>query len=243
MSSPAKIRIPMKIAAEIGSRIVSGDLPPGTVLEGEVEASNKRNVSRLAYREALRTLIAKGLVHSRPKAGTRVTEIAQWQLLDPDVLSWMFTRDPRQDLLVSLFELRMTFEPEAAALAATRVRPLELNAMAEAIKVMSQETLHTDRGIQADHDFHAGLLFASGNPFLISLSTSVTAAVTWSTKFKNRTRRLKRDAVSDHVRVYKAIAAGNARAARKAMIELIELAFADTARERRENVPARRRSR
>jgi DNA-binding FadR family transcriptional regulator len=241
MNPPAKIRIPAKIAAEIGSKIVSGRLPTGTILEGEVEASNGRNVSRSAYREAVRTLVAKGLVQSRPKVGTRVTETRQWHLLDPDVLSWMFSEEPRRELLVSLFELRKMFEPEAAALAAARRRLPELNAMADALKVMTQETLHTDRGRLADHDFHASLLLASGNPFLISLSTSVTAAVTWSTQFKDRTQRLKRDAIPDHVRVYKAIAASDARAARKAMTELIELAFSDATQVRRKTAPARHR--
>jgi DNA-binding FadR family transcriptional regulator len=227
MAPPSRIKIPAKIAAEIGGDIVSGRLPTGTILDGEVEASNDRKVSRSAYREAVHALVAKGLVQARPKVGTRVTDITQWHLLDPDVLSWMFSAEPRRDLLIFLFELRKMFEPEAAALAATRRRPAALKDMAEALEIMSQETLHTERGRQADHDFHASLLAASGNPFLISLSTSVTAAVTWSTKFKDRTQRLRRDAIPDHVRVFKAVAAGNAKAARKAMIELIDLAFAD----------------
>jgi len=238
MNSPS-IRIPAKIAAEIGIKIVSGQLLPSAILETEVEASSGRNVSRSAYREAVRILIAKGLVQSRPKIGTRVAEKRQWQLLDPDVLGWMFSEEPRRDLLANLFELRKMVEPEAAALAATRCRPAELTAMAEALKIMTRETLHTDRGRLADHDFHATLLSASGNPFLISLSTSVAAAVTWSTTFKHRTHRLMRDPVPDHVRVYKAIAAEDGNAARKAMTQLIELAFLDATQARRKPFSAR----
>ncbi len=241
MNLPSKIRIPGKIAAEIGSKIVSGRLLPGTILETELEASSERNVSRSAYREAVGILIAKGLVQARQKVGTRVTDTVRWHLLDPDVLSWMFSSEPRRDLLVYLFEVRKMFEPEAAALAATRRRASELNAMAAALKTMTQETLHTERGRLADHDFHASLLAASGNPFLISLSTSVTAVVTGSTKFKDRTQRLKRDAVPDHVRVYDAIATGDPKAARKAMAELIDLAFADATQLRQKANTARSR--
>ena len=240
MKTPSKLRIPGRIAAEIGSDIVSGRLLPGTILETEVEASSGRNVSRSAYREAVGKLVAKGLVESRQKVGTRVTEATQWHLLDPDVLGWMFSSEPRRDLLAYLFELRKMVEPEAAALAATRRRTQELHAMARALKIMTEETLHTERGRAADHDFHASLLAASGNPFLISLSTSVTAAVTWSTKFKDRTHRLKRNAIPDHVRVYDAIAAGDAKAARKAMTRLIELALSDAIQVRRKTAPARR---
>jgi DNA-binding FadR family transcriptional regulator len=243
MNFHSKMRIPGKIAAEIGSKIVSGHLLPGTILETEVEASSGRNVSRSAYREAVGILVAKGLVQTRQKVGTRVTDTMRWHLLDPDVLNWMFSIEPRRDLLVSLFELRKMFEPEAAAMAATRRHARELDAMAKALKIMTQETLHTDRGRLADHDFHANLLSASGNPFLMSLSTSVTAAVTWSTKFKDRTQRLKRDAIPDHVRVYEAIAAGNPKAARRAMTKLIELAFSDATQARRKASDARPRRR
>jgi DNA-binding FadR family transcriptional regulator len=242
MKTPSKMRIPGRIAAEIGSDIVAGRLLPGTILETELEASSGRNVSRSAYREAVGKLVAKGLVESRQKVGTRVTEATQWHLLDPDVLSWMFSSEPRRDLLAYLFELRKMVEPEAAALAATRRRTQELHAMARALKIMAEETLHTDRGRVADHDFHASLLAASGNPFLISLSTSVTAAVTWSTKFKDRTHRLKRNAIPDHLRVYDAIAAGDAKAARKAMTRLIELALSDAIQVRRTPARPRRRS-
>jgi DNA-binding FadR family transcriptional regulator len=65
--------------------------------------------------------------------------------------------------------------------------------------------------------------------------------VTGSTKFKDRTQRLKRDAVPDHVRVYDAIATGDSKAARKAMAELIDLAFADATQVRRKTNTARSR--
>lgn len=235
------IRIPGKIAAEIGGKIVSGRLKPGTILDGEIEASDERKVSRSAYREAIRILIAKGLVQSRPKIGTRVTDSAQWHLLDPDVLSWIFAKEPPRELLESLFELRKLVEPEAAALAAERRSLEQLNRMGAALEIMAGETLHTERGRLADKMFHGILLTASANPFVISLSSSVTAAVAWSTAFKERTQRLRRDAVPDHLKVYEAIAARSPAGARAAMLELIELAFSDAIQIRRRS--AKRRTR
>ncbi len=237
------IRIPGKIAAEIGGKIVSGRLKPGTILDGEIEASDERKVSRSAYREAIRILIAKGLVQSRPKIGTRVTDSAQWHLLDPDVLSWIFAKEPPRELLESLFELRKLVEPEAAALAAERRSLEQLNRMGAALEIMAGETLHTERGRLADKMFHGILLTASANPFVISLSSSVTAAVAWSTAFKERTQRLRRDAVPDHLKVYEAIAARSPAGARAAMIELIELAFSDAIQIRRRAVSAKHRTR
>src|SRR3546814_13664740 len=68
------LRIHGTIARDIGIRIVSGRFQPGEVLNGEVEASDRLRVSRTAYREAVRILAAKGLVESRPKTGTRVSQ-------------------------------------------------------------------------------------------------------------------------------------------------------------------------
>src|SRR4051812_32796545 len=97
------LRLHGAVAREIGMAIVSGQLRPGHVLDGEIEASSQRRVSRTAYREAIRILSAKGLIHSRPRTGTRVSEIASWHLLDPDVLAWMFSGIPRPEVLHGLF--------------------------------------------------------------------------------------------------------------------------------------------
>ncbi|MFX7988724.1 GntR family transcriptional regulator, partial [Acinetobacter baumannii] len=92
----------------------SGMRKPGDVFGGEIEASEALGVSRTAYREAIRILAAKGLVESRPKAGTRVTPRSRWNMLDVDVLAWTFEGEPDTDFIIDLFELRGVIEPAAA---------------------------------------------------------------------------------------------------------------------------------
>ena len=222
-----KLRIPGTIARDLGVMIVSGMLRPGMVLEGEVEASDQRKVSRSAYREAVRILVAKGLVHSKPKAGTRVNDRTAWHLLDPDVLSWIFQIEPDYTLVYSLFEMRSMVEPEAAALAAERRNPAQVKVMASALEIMSRYKTTTKEWRDADEVFHSTLLEASGNAFLASMTSSINAAVSWSTIFKQRHEPLKRDPVPDHRKVFKAIEAGNSAAARKAMAQLVNLALID----------------
>jgi DNA-binding FadR family transcriptional regulator len=222
------LRLHGSIAHELGSMIVSGRYRPGHVLDGEVEASEQRKVSRTAYREAVRILAAKGLVHSRPRVGTRVSAVEQWHLLDPDVLSWVFSGEPAAEVLHGLFELRAIVEPAAAALAATRRSQQHLDTMRQALDAMTRHTLHVEEGRIADQQFHAALLLATANPFIVSLTNGVTAAVNALTEFKQRIAPLKRDPVPDHWRVYDAIAAKDAEGARAAMAELIRLAIMDT---------------
>ena len=222
------LRIHGKLARELGLLIVSGGYRVGQVLETEMEASERYKVSRPAYREALRMLSAKGLVEARPKVGTRITPKERWHLLDPDVLAWMFQAEPDDQMLRALFELRLIIEPEAAALAAQRRTVDQLARMGQALAVMTQQTLATEKGRAADQDFHAALIEASGNPFLRTLSSSVSAAVAWTTKLKQRVRPLIRDPIPDHARVFDAIATQDGNGARAAMAELIELALFDT---------------
>ncbi|MCP1469252.1 DNA-binding FadR family transcriptional regulator [Sphingobium sp. OAS761] len=222
-----RLRIHGSVAHDLGVAIVSGRYSPGELLLGEIEASERLKISRTAYREALRILSAKGLVESRPKTGTKVSPRAKWHMLDPDVLQWIFELEPSARLLESLFELRRVVEPEAAALAAMRRTDEQVFRMERALKAMKEHTLATDAGRQADQDFHAALLDASGNPFLITLTSGVGAAVAWTTVFKLRHAPLRRDAIPDHRRVFDAVAAGDDGAARAAMTDLVNLALQD----------------
>ena len=222
------LRLHGVIARDLGVGIVSGRYKPGAVLGNEIEASEKLKVSRTAYREAIRILNAKGLVRSRPKVGTTVSAPEEWQLLDPDVLSWIFEFDPDDKLLADLVEIRKMVEPEAAALAASRRTPKHIEAMREALDGMAKHTLATEEGRLADRTFHAVLLAASGNAFLTSLTSGIAAAVNWTTVFKQRENPRPRNALPDHERVFEAIKAAKPRTAYKAMYTLVELAYLDT---------------
>ncbi len=221
------LRVNGALAQEIGVAIVSGKWMPGMVLDGEVEASSERKVSRTTYREAIRILGAKGLLASRTRTGTRVSEMTEWNLLDPDVLSWMFSKAPRAELIHGVFELRAVVEPAAASLAAKRRKQHHLDQMRRALDGMSLHTLDRPEGREADKSFHAALLASTCNPFIVSMTNGVTAAVDALTQFKQRVAKITRDPVPDHLHVYDAIAAKDAEAARTAMTELIRLAILD----------------
>ena len=217
------------IARDLGTSIVSGKRPPGEILANEIEFSEQLQVSRSAYREAIRILAAKGLVESRPRTGTRVLPMERWNLLDPDVLAWFFESEPSRIMVDGLFELRLIVEPAAAALAAKRRTTEQLTQMRKALNDMERLTLKTEAGQSADRDFHQALLIATGNPPLISLASTIGAGVRWTTHYKQRKRRLPPDPMPEHWRVYDAVAAGDAEEAHAAMEALVNHALAQTA--------------
>lgn len=216
------------VALKIGMAIVSGEYQPGQTLTGEVAFSEELRVSRSAYREAIQVLAAKGLVESRPKAGTKVLPRYRWNLLDPDVLAWAFAGTPDIKFIRDLFELRAIVEPAAARLAAVRRSKADLKLMKNALSDMRYHTLATEMGRAADRDFHNLILTASQNDALVVLTASIGAAVNWTTQFKQRSRTLPRNPIPDHARVYDAIAASDPEAAAAAMQNLIDLALEDT---------------
>jgi DNA-binding FadR family transcriptional regulator len=224
----SKERLHGSIARRLGVAIVSGRIKPGKTLGNEIDSSEQMSVSRTAYREAVRILAAKGLVVSRPKSGTQVCPRSAWHLLDPEVLAWLFEGKPSQDFLVGLFELRLIIEPAAAALAAERRTAEDLAQMRAALQKMERYGLANAEGQSADREFHDAVLAATRNPALLALSSSIGAAVRWTTIFKQRKRRLPRDPLPDHWRVFDAIAAGGSDAARAAMQDLVALALGDT---------------
>lgn len=223
------LRLHQAIANQLGIAIVSGEYQPGEPLMGEIEHSISMGVSRTPYREAIRILVSKGLLESRPKVGTHVTPRSRWNLLDPDVLAWMFQGEPDATFIHDLFELRQLLEPAAAGMAAARRSDAQLSQMRGALVGMERHGLATEEGRAADQEFHHAILEAGGNRALASLSSSIGAAVQWTTYFKQRASKAPRDPLPEHIAIYEAIAAMDPAAARVAMIELLRLALDDMA--------------
>ncbi len=226
-ASAPRARLPTAIARDLGIAIVAGSLRPGDTLSGEIDSSAKLSVSRTAYREAVRILAAKGLVESRTRTGTRVSPRARWNILDAEVLGWFMQTRPTPDFVHDLFELRLMVEPAAAALAAERRTEAQLEAMRSALATMARASLSSETGRAADRAFHDAILAATQNEAVAALSSSVGAAIRWTTLFKHRVQTAPRDPMAEHLSVLDAIAARDAERARARMAELVRLALVD----------------
>src|SRR5580704_2238206 len=63
-----------QIADDLRRQIEAGELPPGAQLQTELELRERYNASRNTIRDAIRWLITRGLVETRPGQGTFVIE-------------------------------------------------------------------------------------------------------------------------------------------------------------------------
>jgi acetyl esterase/lipase/DNA-binding FadR family transcriptional regulator len=223
-------RLHGSLAHRIAGDIIRGTLEPGALLPNEDKASASFGVSRSAYREAIRTLAAKGLVIALPKVGTKIAPRSSWRILDPDVLAWHFELEPRDEFVRNLFELRKIVEPSAAALAATRRSEEELSRLADSLARMARMNPRTGGWLNAIIAFHEELLSSAQNDAISALWPAVQTTLRWSVKLQMMlpTLSLAHDPVADHARVFEKIASQNAEGALQEMALLIDAALQDT---------------
>ncbi|TIS55436.1 FadR/GntR family transcriptional regulator [Mesorhizobium sp.] len=208
------------LANEIGLRIVRGDYPPGTILPNEAKWSETFDVSRSAVREAIKMLMAKSLLASRPKIGSWVEPKERWNLLDRDVLAWYATAPDREMFLRTVQEFRHIIEPEASAFAAMRRSEEQMAEISQACREMGEATSLQER-TRADTRFHLAILRASGNDLLVPLGVLIESALDHLFIFTTRQTSDQRQAQKLHGAIEKNIRLQRPEAARNAVRKLL----------------------
>ncbi len=221
-------RVSDTIAQQLGVDIVCGLYSVGETLPTEMTLTAQWNVSRTAVREGLAILIGKGLVETRTKAGTLVTPRSRWHLLDPLVLFWMHLADPDESFIRSLFELRLTIEPQAAGFAARRRTDKDLIRLQKAFDIMSDDRRTEETARRAEIQFHRAIFQAANNPILLPLAASIEAAVVWANSYKTKRNISVRASLNEHGMLLDAVNRQDDAQARWLMEALIRSAIEPT---------------
>jgi DNA-binding FadR family transcriptional regulator len=211
-----------QIVHSIGRQILQGELLPGETIPAQPDLP----ASRTAVREAIKVLVAKGLVETRPRTGTRVRARASWNMLDPDVLAWAHKGSTSQALLRSITEVRSIVEPAAAELAARRVTAAHVAELEQAFREMEAAMpagAPDDIGafVAADTRFHTAIFRASGNDLLEHMSGVIYSALRYSFEATSRIPGSARASLPLHRAVMDAIRARKPKHAGAAMRALV----------------------
>lgn len=209
------------IARGIGERILGGEFAPGTLLPNEAEWGKFYNASRTAVREAIKSLSAKGLITSRPKIGSRVEPKMRWNLLDRDVLAWHRSATDRRAFLVSTQEFRRIVEPGIAELAATKRTIQQIDQLVAALDDMRDAKTLAEM-VRADVQFHEVLLASTNNDLLVPFNILIDETLANLFDFTTQRNPRYKQAIKLHEAIARAIIAGDAAAARKAMLVLLD---------------------
>jgi len=203
-SSPT-FRLSDTIAQQLGMDIVCGLYAVGEALPTEMVLTEQWNVSRTAVREGLSILIEKGLVEPRQKVGTLVMPRSRWHLLDPLVLFWMRLAAPDEGFIRSLFELRLTIEPQTAGFAARRRTDQDLIRLQKTFDIMSDDSRTEETVRRAEIQFHRTIIQAANNPVLLPLADSIEAAVAWANSYKAKRNIPVRASLEAHSMILDAV--------------------------------------
>lgn len=211
----------------LGEAIVSGHYPPGSSIPPEPTLCEELGVSRTVIREAVKSLVAKGLLVTGPKLGTRVLPSEQWNWFDPSVVIWQSKAGLTREFLRDLQELRRVVEPAAVRLAAERATPQDIAEIETAYAGMKDAIENGGDYVTHDLRFHQGLLRACHNRMVVQMSKALGALL--RTSFEISTSKPDGPALSLplHRAVLDAVAARQPQKAERAILVLIDGAADD----------------
>jgi DNA-binding FadR family transcriptional regulator len=192
--------------------VIEHRLAPGEKLPNEVDLARELGVSRTTLREALRALAAQGVLESHRGRGTFVAH--QADRLNDFGFSQL---DQVRGQLRDLFELRQIFEPSAARLACQRATDQErAEILARGREVEQCIQAGQDR-TDADRAFHAAIVRATHNEYMMRLLPTISQAVETAVETSQQSQQLAEDTRRDHALIMDFFEKGDALGAEHAM--------------------------
>ena len=166
VTTDRRLSMTQQLVVDLTQQILAGELPAGSKLPTEQVIIKERGVSRTVVREAMSRLQAEGLVETRH--GTFVVDTAR----PGDFQGSKHVKGGAYDAL-AVIELRLSLEVEAAAIAAQRATPGQLQAMREALDAANAIDAMDEESARMDFEFHLQIAQCTGNSFFIDAMTHV----------------------------------------------------------------------
>lgn len=216
-----------QIADDLIARIGDGEFAPGEKLPGEVDLMAQYGVGRNTVREAVQGLVALQMLDVRPRRGATVLTASPDRALPTRTLSALLSRELTDDL----YEMRLLLETEAAARAAARRDPRELQEIRHQHERMQHEISRGTAPWQTDLQFHDAIARACGNSVLPIMLGSASDLLARDRQAAAQLHEENvHEALGEHGAVLLAIEAGDPVAARQLMADHIRTASGYVAR-------------
>jgi GntR family transcriptional repressor for pyruvate dehydrogenase complex len=158
-----------ELADILDAQIREGQFNPGTKLPSEAQIMKVHGVSRSVVREALSHLQANGKVVTRQGIGTFVCEpmVRLPGLIDASSIETL-------EDVISVVEVRISLESEAAALAAQRRTEPQLAQVRALLDRMQERTEHSVPSEDLDMEMHLLIAQATGNRYFTEIMSSLS---------------------------------------------------------------------
>lgn len=166
-------RLSDKVAEMMLETILSNRLKVGDRLPSERELGEQFGVSRTVVREAVRALVAKGVIEVRSGSGLRVAAVDADSVRESMSL---FLRGGDIDF-EKVHEVRSLLEVHLAGLAAERATPEDVARLAEIHAQMVSESADVESAARDDLEFHRRIALATHNVLFLVLMDSIGSAL------------------------------------------------------------------
>ena len=198
------------VAARILQVLHSNQADAGTALPPERRLAEDLGVSRTTVREAISELALRGVVQRRHGSGTvlRVATVEAQSMLE------RLARQGRD--MTDIVDFRLSLEPQIAALAASRRTDSDLIVLEDICKTNPLE-LDQESSYLLDYQFHLALSTATQNHLILTLSQSMYEWIAVARKKIHSTRNGRDTSFSGHLKIFEAVAAGDAEQAQTKM--------------------------
>lgn len=192
--------------------ILGTPVPIGEKLPNEFELGQMFQVGRSTIREAVKSLVTKGILEVRRGDGTYVKSHCSLAE-DPLGLSRL---DDKYKLALELLDVRLILEPEIAAFAAANATPENKAELQTLCDEVEQLCLNGGDHTPKDIAFHTCIARCSQNRVMEMLVPIINTAVTTFASLTHRS--LRRETIQTHRAITDAIVAGDAVGARCSMV-------------------------
>lgn len=197
----------------------------GEKLPNENELSERLGISRTTLREAIRILVSEGLLTVKRGKGTFVAEQMN-RYADGGIDIQEFS--DMKITLRDLYETRMIFEPEAAALACKRASDEEISHILELGKECQKHLRQNPTGkqrIESESAFHGAILKASHNDFISRFMPMLTETIEKTFALDYNLDVIAEDAYKDHILIMNFLEKRDAQALKSAVTIHLHHAF------------------
>ena len=185
-----------RVARTLHGLIEEGTYEAGKKLPNENDLSASLGVSRTTLREAIRILVSEGRLIVRRGSGTYVADpLSQAAQTTLDMNDMKVT-------LRDLYEARLIFEPQAAALAAKRATDTEIEEilrLGEEVQKLIRENPAGQERIASEAAFHSAIIRASHNEFLANFMPIINETIEKTFALQYNLVTIAEDAYKDHI--------------------------------------------
>ncbi|WP_440708216.1 FadR/GntR family transcriptional regulator [Herbiconiux sp. YIM B11900] len=209
------------VAAQLMAAVAAGEYRVGDKLPPERELMENFGVGRNTVREAIQSLVARGICEVRPGRGTTVLRIDGRSALEGQNLSSLLADSAIDDL----YEFRMLLETDAAARAAERADDDDRASILEALRRYEDAATSQSGTYRRDVEFHAAIARASHNTAYAAALDAVASTLVEIRRATDEVPGAIEQAVIEHGHIARYILDGNQAAARAAMTMHIQTAF------------------